>query len=105
MGLGEQKRSSSRHSRKGAGMTCTFMGNMIVCTNPWGRLHVNGRYIYLEFHEYCGPSFSYDQAGNKPYEPVDENDPVWPAFDKWLTKYRAAINLKHRRLKLKGPNA
>ena len=71
-------------------MTCTRIGNIIVCTNPWGRLHVGNRYIWVDFHEYCGPSFSYDANGDKPYEPEDENDPVWPAFKKWHAKYRAA---------------
>ena len=71
-------------------MTCTRIGNIIVCTNPWGRLHVGNRYIWVDFHEYCGPSFSYDANGDKPYEPEDENDPVWPAFEKWLKKHRAA---------------
>ena len=71
-------------------MTCTRIGNAIVCTSPWGRLHVGNRYIYVDYHEWCGPAFSHDQAGNKHYEPVDENDPVWPEFDKWLKKYQAA---------------
>lgn len=71
-------------------MTCTRIGNIIVCANPWGRLHVGNRYIWLDFHEWCGPSFSYDQAGNRPYEPEDENDPVWPEFEKWFKKYQAA---------------
>lgn len=71
-------------------MTCTRIGNAIVCTNPWGRLHVGNRYIYVDFHEWTGPSFTTDRAGNVPYEPEDENDPVWPEFNKWLAKYRAA---------------
>ena len=24
----------------------------------------------------------------KMYEPVDENDPIWPVFEAWLTKFR-----------------
>lgn len=71
-------------------MTCTRIGSAIVCTSPYGRLHVGNRYIWVDFHPYCGPSFSYDQAGNKPYDPDDENDPVWPEFNKWLAKYKAA---------------
>lgn len=71
-------------------MTCINFGNAIVCVQPWGRLHVNGKYIYVDFHEYCGPSFTQDRAGNVPYDPVDENDPVWEAFGKWLDKYNAA---------------
>jgi hypothetical protein len=25
----------------------------------------------------------------KVYDPVDESDPVWPEFEKWLNKYNA----------------
>lgn len=71
-------------------MTCINFGNAILCIQLWGRLHVNGKYVYVDFNEYYGPSFTKDRAGNIPYEPVDENDPVWPAFGKWLDKYKAA---------------
>lgn len=78
-------------------MACTKIDSMIICTNPWGRLHVGNRYIWLDFHPSCGPSFSYDQAGNKHYDPIDENDPVWPEFEKWLDKYHAEQDRKHKR--------
>ncbi len=71
-------------------MTCTRTPGGIVCANPWGRLHVGNRYVWVDYHSYCGPSFSYDSAGNLPYNPVDESDPVWPEFSKWLKKYEAA---------------
>lgn len=67
-------------------MTCTRVGNAIVCTNRWGRLHVGNRYIYVEFHQWCGPAFTLDRAGNVPYEPKSSRDPVWPAFKVWLEK-------------------
>ena len=68
-------------------MTCTNLGNMIVCTNPIGRLHVGNRYVWVDYNTHCGPSFSYDANGEKPYDPVDENDPVWPAFGAWLARF------------------
>ena len=71
-------------------MTCTRIGNIIVCTSPWGRLHVDNRYIWVEFHEYCGPTFFTNRDCTEVYEPEDVNDPVWPEFEKWLKKYRAA---------------
>jgi hypothetical protein len=52
--------------------------------------------VWVDFHEYCGPSFSYDQAGNNIYDPSDENDPVWPEFSKWLKKHEAAKAKKGR---------
>jgi len=70
-------------------MTCINFGNAIVCVPPWGRLRLGNRYVWVDFHEYCGPSFSWDSAGRKPYDPVDENDPIWPLFGAWLEKYRA----------------
>ena len=71
-------------------MTCTRIGNAIVCTNPWGRLHVGNRYVWVDFHPYCGPSFYADGAMSKVYDPIDESDPVWPEFGKWLDKHDAA---------------
>lgn len=71
-------------------MTCTRVGNAIVCTSSsYGRLHVGNRYIYVDFHHYCGPSFSFDADGMKPYEPKDESDPVWAVFGNWLDKQKA----------------
>lgn len=77
-------------------MTCTRIGNAIVCTNPWGRLHVGNRYVWVDYHPWLGPSFTCDQAGTVPYEPADENDPVWPEFGKWLKKYQAAQDKARR---------
>lgn len=69
-------------------MTCIRIPNGIICVNPWGRLHVGNRYVYVSFHEYCGPSFYTMKNGEEVvYWPEDENDPVWPEFSKWLTKY------------------
>lgn len=69
-------------------MTCIHMMGGIICVNPWGRLRLGNRYIIVDFHEYCGPSFFYVK-GDKPYDPVDENDPIWPLFGAWLDKYQA----------------
>ena len=69
-------------------MTCVTFCNVIVCTSPWGRLKLGNRYIYLDYHEYCGPSFSWDRDGAKPYIPT-ETDPIWPLFSAWLEKYEA----------------
>lgn len=70
-------------------MTCLRMGNAIVCISPWGRLRLGNRYVWVDFHEYCGPSFYWDSANTKPYEFQEdiENDPIWPIFEKWLEKY------------------
>ncbi len=70
-------------------MTCTRMGGAIVCTSPWGRLHLGKHYVWVDFHEYCGPAFYWDAAMSREYEPADERDPIWPLFDAWLVKYRA----------------
>lgn len=70
-------------------MTCINTGSSIICINRWGRLHVGNKYIMIEFHPYCGPSFFTDRNMTKLYDPVDENDPVWEPFGKWLEKYNA----------------
>lgn len=71
-------------------MTCIRVGSQaIVCVNPWGRLKVGNRYVWVDFHSYCGPSFYPDSGMTKVYDPVDEQDPVWPEFEKWLAKYQA----------------
>ncbi len=71
-------------------MTCHRIGNGIVCASPWGRLKLGNRYVWVDFHEYCGPSFYWDAAMSKTYEPADESDPIWPLFGEWLAKYRTA---------------
>ena len=72
-------------------MTCMRIGsNAIVCVNPWGRLKVGNRYVWLDFHEWCGPCFYTDTAMTKVYDPADEKDPVWEPFGRWLDKFNAA---------------
>ncbi len=72
-------------------MTCVKFGNAIVCVNDnWGRLKVGNRYIWVDFHPWCGPSFFTDSDMSKVYDPVDETDPVWPAFQAWLDRKKAA---------------
>jgi len=71
-------------------MTCIHIGGGIVCVNPWGRLKVGNRYVWVDFHSYCGPAFFTDANMSRVYDPADESDPVWPQFSKWLDKYQAA---------------
>ena len=81
-------------------MTCIRMGsNMIVCVSPWGRLKVGNRYVWVDFHPYCGPSFYTDANMSRMYDPADEKDPVWPEFTKWLDKHNAAKAKKQARSK------
>lgn len=70
-------------------MTCIRIPGGIMCINPHGRLKLGNKYVWVEFHEYCGPTFYRDQAWTKLYEPADENDPIWPLFSEWLKKYKA----------------
>lgn len=70
-------------------MTCINFGNGIVCINPWGRLKVGNRYVWVDFHPYCGPNFYTDSRMTKLYDPKDEGDPVWEPFGRWLEKYQA----------------
>ena len=83
-------------------MTCIRISSGYVCVNPWGRLKVGNRYVWLDFHPYCGPSFYTDSRMTKLYDPKDESDPVWEPFGKWLKKYQAAEAKKAAQKK--GPN-
>lgn len=70
-------------------MTCIRIQNGIICVNPWGRVRIGNRYVWIDYHTYCGPSFWWNSAMTKEYEPKDENDPIWPEFEKWLKRYEA----------------
>ena len=83
-------------------MTCIRIPNGIICVNPQGRLKIGNKYIWLDFHEYCGPTFCTDRHQSKFYEPVDENDPVWPEFTKWLKKFQAAKGKEAKRREKKS---
>jgi hypothetical protein len=81
-------------------MTCIRIGsNAIACVNPRGRLKVGNCYVWLDFHEWCGPSFYTDANMTKVYDPVDEQDPVLEPFGRWLDKFQAAKAKKQARLK------
>lgn len=81
-------------------MACIRIGgSAIVCVSPWGRLKVGHRYVWLDFHEWCGPRFYSDAAMTKVYDPKAEQDPVWEPFGKWLKKFQASQVKKHARLK------
>lgn len=70
-------------------MTCTRVGNAIICTSEaWGRLRVGRRYVWVDWHPYTGPTFFSDAGMTKVYDPDGENDPVWPPFSKWLEKHK-----------------
>lgn len=69
-------------------MTCVRMtNNAIVCVSShWGRLHLGNRYVWVDMHPYCGPSFFTDSNMSKVYDPQDEDDPIWPLFSAWLKR-------------------
>ena len=90
--------SSGSGSRSG----CIRVGNAIVCTSPWGRLKVGNKYVWVDFHPYCGPSFYHDSNMSKLYDPVDEHDPVWPVFGAWYDKHLAVEAAKAVRAKAKA---
>lgn len=84
-------------------MTCLHFGSGIVCVNPWGRLKVGNRYVWVDFHEWCGPSFFTDANMSTVYDPVNESDPVWVAFYRWRDKYQAAKSKKNTRMNMATP--
>lgn len=78
-------------------MTCHNLGGVIACGwHPSGRLHLDNRYVWVEFHPYCGPSFTWDKNQTKEYIPKDENDPIWPVFQKWYDKNEEMLNARSK---------
>lgn len=70
-------------------MTCIRYGNAIICVNDGGRLHLGNRYVWVDMHPYCGPTFFWDYAMTKVYEPKNSRDPIWPLFERWYKKAKA----------------
>jgi hypothetical protein len=72
-------------------------GNAIITFSAWARFHLNGKYVWMSFHHYCGPEFYTDSAMTKLYPmstDEDENgynlDPIWKPFGIWFEKYQKA---------------
>ena len=90
--------SGGSRSRSG----CIRAGDTIICTSPWGRLKVGNKYVWVDFHSYCGPSFYHDSNMSRLYDPVDEHDPIWPVFGVWYDKHLAVEAAKAVRAKAKA---
>lgn len=54
-----------------------------------GSAVVNGRTYRWDHHEYCGPLFLRKDGEPLKRQPR-EHHPVWPHFNRWLKKYKAA---------------
>ncbi|HET8687108.1 MAG TPA: hypothetical protein VFM18_10665 [Methanosarcina sp.] len=74
-----------------AGATVELNGVIVHLhfADDYFRFHIGNRYVWMEWHNYCGPSFYWDRNCTKMYDPVDENDPIWDAFGKWLEKRKS----------------
>jgi hypothetical protein len=59
---------------------------------------VDGKRIYMSFHDYCGPSFYYDRDHRNQinYNDYPPEHKLWSRFEKWHRKYRKA---QEKRLK------
>lgn len=60
--------------------------------------YVDGKRIYMSFHDYCGPSFYHDEDHQTPidYAKYGEDHELWVKFGKWFRKYNKA---KQKRIK------
>lgn len=44
-------------------MTCMRINNGFICTSPFYRLRLDdGRYVFMSWHNYCGPVFFKDRS-------------------------------------------
>lgn len=67
-------------------MPCHFMENVILCTNRVFRLRLNdGRYQYMEWHDYLGPVFWNDRNCTKETEKWWEDPDITDALD-WFQR-------------------
>jgi hypothetical protein len=50
-------------------MPCTRFGSTIICTSPFYRLRLlDGRYVFMEWHDYLGPTFWRDRRQTREIE-------------------------------------
>lgn len=50
-------------------MTCTHIGNAIICHNLFYRLPLaDGRRVFIEWHSYLGPTFFWDKMARREIE-------------------------------------
>lgn len=50
-------------------MTCIHHRGFIICMSPWHRLRLaDGRYVFLDWHSYLGPTFYIDRAARREIE-------------------------------------
>lgn len=74
-------------------MTCTVLragsgryGRAIVCTTPFYRLWLaDGRHVFMDWHDYCGPMFYRDRASRREIEEWWEDPKICDALD-WFIK-------------------
>ena len=66
-------------------MTCINFGSAILCYNKSYRLRLlDGRYIYMEWHNYFGPTFYYDKWSNSMTDDWWEDDNICYAIE-WFS--------------------
>jgi len=67
-------------------MTCIRIPNGFVCRSPQFRLPLaNGGRVFMEWHNYCGPHFTHDKAGDREVESWWENELIIDALT-WFQK-------------------
>lgn len=69
-----------------------------MCVQCWGgfmtltplvRLRTpDGGYVYMEWQNYCGPTFYRDRAGVRelPMDDAEELIPIWDALEWWISR-------------------
>jgi len=63
-------------------MTCVNFGKTIVCYSPSFRLRLSdGGYVYMGWHNYCGPTFYHDKLENREIEGWWENPLICKALN------------------------
>ena len=67
-------------------MTCVVSKTAIICFTPWHRLRLSdGRYVFMDYHHYLGPTFYRDRLQRRSIEDWYEDNFICDALD-WFCK-------------------
>lgn len=72
-------------------MTCVRIPGGIVCLSPFFRLRLaDGSCVFMEWHNYCGPTFFRDRAARRMIDDWWDNPAICSALDWFLQRGKRA---------------
>ena len=72
-------------------MTCVRIPGGIVCLSPFFRLRLaDGSCVFMEWHDYCGPTFFHDRAARRTIDEWWDNTAICSALDWFIRRGKRA---------------